>query len=215
MYEIRYICSDADGTLNDLESFQHWMVADYYTKLGKPIPEIKEPTAYDIVDIYEISKIQRQIIWLQYYKLYNVKYGPRSHAFEVLRNFQEMGKIIDIATAKAFVANFFVGGTVQGWFEKWLDDGGLKPRNIAYCSEKRAAEEKVEAIQSFKSQLMLEDRPFVFDKTLEVCDTVGMKQIWNEFYIPKNKPFQYYKANDFDDLPRIIDTIEKSKSRSY
>lgn len=213
MKKIEVICSDADGIVNDLETFQNWMINDYFTSKGEKTPEKKNPTAYDVKDQYELSKIQRDLIWLKYFPIYCQKFGPRSNVAEVFRYWQYIGKEVDIATARAFVTNFFLKAKVINWFEVWLQQNGIKPKEIIYCSEKLAHIEKVKAFNLLNADFGIEDKSQVLENLLDVCDIATINTSYNSEYEPVDKPFKLYRhaePNAWLKIKKTVDTIDNN-----
>ncbi len=215
MNRIEVICTDLDGIINDLELFQDWMIEDYYTSRGEPVPEVKNPTAYDIKDIYELSKIKRQLIWIQYFPYYSKYFGPRSDVFEVLKYWQAKGKKVYVPTARAFVTNFFLGKMSRNWVETWFQENEFKPDDIAWISEKNAPIEKVEAFKVLKADFGLDDQPKVIDPLLDICDIGTINTNNNSEYCPNNKTFAFYRHDDWLQIKDTVDKIDKGRSMKY
>lgn len=208
MSKIKVICTDLDGILNNLEKFNEWMIWNYFTLKGEPVPEKKNPHAYDVRDIYELSKTQRDIIWLKNYKYYCLKFGPRSHAFEVLRYWQESGKKVDVTTARAFVTNIFLGNMARNWAEMWFQQNNFKPNEIVWCSEKNTPIEKVKAYKLLHADFGLEDKPDVLDSLLDVCDMAAINTDHNELYVPNRKLYTLYRHDDFLQIKDTVDILD-------
>lgn len=209
MNKINVICTDLDGILNDLEAFIDWMIYDYFTSIGKPVPEKKNPNEYDAGDVYELSRAQRNIIWLKYFKYYSLKFGPRSHAFETIKNWQDAGKEVNVTTARAFVTSFFFGKTSRNWVETWFQENGCKPNNILYFSEKGAHIEKPEAFKLLKADFGIDDKPQVIDNLLDICPVGAIKTSHNKLYLPNGKPHEFYNLDDWKQMEQKVLTLDK------
>lgn len=214
MGKINVICTDLDGILNDLEAFNEWMIKDYFTSIGKPVPEKKNPHAYDIRDIYELSKILRDRIWIIYYPIYCQKFGPRSNAFDVLRYWQENNKEVNVTTARAFVTNLFFGKIARNWVEMWLQENNFKPNEIVWSSEKNTPIQKVEAYKQLKADFGIDDKPDVLDALLGVCDMATINTSHNALYVPQAKVYKLYRHDNFLQIKDTVDTLDcKGRSR--
>lgn len=206
---IKVITSDADGILTDLEQYQHWMVKDYFTKRGKEVPKIINPEAYDIADIYEITKKRRQIIWLEYFKNYCLSCEPRENAFEVLKYWQSLGIKISIVTARAFATNKLIGPVARKWYEEWQSMFDFIPNEIIYCPEKDSGPAKAKACKELNSQLMIEDKLDNFDPILEVCDIIGINTSYNQGFVPINKPNELYMVDNWNEVKETSEFISR------
>lgn len=210
---IKVITSDVDGILTDLEKYQHWMVKDYFTKRGKKVPKIVNQEAYDIADKYEITKKRRQIIWLEYFKNYCLSCEPWENAFETLKYWQESGTKIGIVTARAFATNPLLGPLARKWYEEWQAMYDFVPDEIIWCPEKNSGPSKAKACIDLKSELMLEDKIDNIENILDVCDTIAIETSYNENYQPINKPYDFYMVEDWSQIRKQVDTIEKKLRR--
>ena len=203
--KIEVLCTDADGVLNDLEAFQRWMIVDYYRQTGKPMPKVINPNGYDVTKMYEIGKLRRNIIWLQYFKQYCLEHPARPKTFETLKKIQSMGIQVPIVTSRAFVTTPILKHTARDWFEEWLELNEFEPDGIDYCVEKGSGPAKAAAVQKRKGDLMIDDKNDNFDAILEVCDTVGFPAMYNRDYVPENKPHDFYWApNYWEDVEEIV-----------
>ena len=215
---IDVICCDADGVVIDLDKYQKWAFNDYYTKIGQPVPEIINPEAYDPSDIYGISKELRFKIMSQYFPHYCQVARPRKDFLEMLRAFQLNGKKVNMVTARAMALDPKMGTTIQFWFGQWLYAfGDFVPDEIIFCSEENSGLEKAEACLKLignKGGIMYEDKPDNFDYLLDVCTTIGIRQPWNNGYIPpENAKYSYYLAKDSMETFLITNEIDKGVRR--
>lgn len=211
---IDVISTDIDGILTDLYNYQVWMVENYFKMRNEEVPAIKNPNAYDIAEIFEISKARRNIIWLDGYKRYRLYCEARKEAFETLKYWQEQGKKIVIVSAPAFAKTPIIGPKVIKWIEYWEQYHNFIPDEVVWCPEKNSGPAKAQACIDLNSKLMIEDKADNLDYTLEVCDSIALPTPYNQNYSPDNKPFDFYFSQDWPQIRKTVEQIE-NKSRRF
>lgn len=207
------ITTDVDGILTDLYRYQIWMVEHYYKSRGKEVPKIKNSNAYDIADIYEISKNRRNIIWLENYKYYRLYCEARKESFETLKYWQGRGKKIGLVSAPAFAITPLIGPKVIKWIQEWQNIYNFVPDEVIWCPEKESGPAKAKACKELKSKLMIEDKADNLDCTLEVCDSIGIPTPYNQGYQPENKPFDFYMKENWLEIRSTVDKLDNKPRR--
>ncbi|MDD4187322.1 MAG: hypothetical protein PHX04_00905 [Bacilli bacterium] len=210
---IDIITTDIDGILTDLYRHQIWMVEHYYKSKGKEVPKIKNPKAYDIAEIFEISKNRRNIIWLENYKYYRLYCEARKESFETLKYWQERGKKIGFISAPAFATTPLLGPKVIKWIQEWQNLYDFVPDEVIWCPEKESGLAKAIACKELKSELMIEDKADNLDFTLEVCDSIALSTPYNLGYQPENKPFDFYMKENWSEIRSTVDELDSKPRR--
>ncbi len=210
---IKVIACDVDGILTNLYLYQEVMVKHYFLSKGKEVPKKVNPDAYDIAEIYGLSKRERSIIWLNGYKNYRMFVDARINSFKTLKYWQERGRKIALVTSPAFVNYPIIGPKVKDWCYFWLDLNDFVPDEIVWCPEKDSGPAKAQACKDLKSDVMIEDKVSNLEYTLEVCDSIALPTPYNRDYQPENKPFDFYINNDWIEINETINELDNKPRR--
>lgn len=184
---------------------------------------IKNSTTFNVKDIYNIPKIQRDLFWLRHIWEYCIAYPPREHAVELFRDVRQKGdKSINITSRQYVQDNSFNG---KLWrkplFRKMLYDYyknyGIEFDNIVLCREKESSIDKRKACEDYNIHIMIDDQTDNALAISEVADEILlMNASYNQDCEGENitRIFNLYQAHDFIDAYRNNDRNELNKIKT-
>lgn len=214
---------DVDGVLTQLDKYQIEKGKKYFGE-----NTVIDTEKYDIKDIFNCSKQDREKFWTKYIWEYCLKSPVSPHAAEIIRKWKNEGHEISIITGRVHTTkNNIMGKIFRRMLEYWLEKSGIVYDRIVYCDEKTSAEDKVDVCRELEIDVMLEDKIENIEALKKVCKIISFDALYNRKYqnsdIPKIYNCDFKKAdeelekikNDPDFLPKkhfvILDGIERSK----
>ena len=158
---------DTDGVLTDMTGFLQSAARDYLNK--EPV----KPEAYDIQEMFDISKRKMLRYGFPMFLRYCKSCPPRENTQKVIDQLQKDGHELFEITARKF-ANL---KTPLGWYSrkmllKWYAKNGLHFSKIVFCSDNKAVSAKTQACIKHGATIMVEDRPDVAENLAENGITV-------------------------------------------
>lgn len=170
---------DVDGVLVDMESYQLKYGEKYFCdKLHR---EIKAPKGYDICDIFNCTREEREKFWTKYIWRYCLKEPMVRGASEYAKRMHERGDNIYIITGRAHTTEKGILGNVFRWMlRRWLRKNRFYYDDIFYCSEKNSASDKYDVCIANKIDILIDDKA---DNLLALKDLIKVycfSAAWND-----------------------------------
>ncbi len=186
---------DVDGVLVDVERFQLRYGKKYFCdKLHR---NIKNPKGYDICDIFDCTKKEREKFWIRYIWAYCLKEPMTKGAAEYAESMHKKGHKIFIVTGRAHTTEMGITGKIFRWMlTYWLKKNHFYYDEIFYCSEKNTAADKYNICIEKNIDLLIDDKAenllALKDKIKVYCFPAG----WNE----DHRELDVYRIKGFYDL---------------
>lgn len=157
---------DCDGVLTDMSAY----IYEYGEKYFKRKPCNLD--GYSTAEIFDCSDKDEFRFGLRYFFTYCKKWSPRSGAVEIISKLNNDGHELYEITARKFVTMH----NPLGWYSRFLYEQWLKKhcfsfKDIFYCSESNAPDDKLNGCRKHSVDLMIEDKP---DVALHLADN-GIK----------------------------------------
>ncbi len=186
---------DVDGVLVDVESYQIKYGKKYFCdKLHR---KIKNPKGYDICDIFDCTREEREKFWTKYIWAYCLKEPMAKGATEYAKRAHEKGHKIFIVTGRAHTTENGVTGKIFRWMLKmWLEKNHFYYDEIYYCSENNSAIDKYNVCLENNIDILIDDKA---ENILALKDKITVycfPAVWNE----DNRQLDRYRIKGFEDL---------------
>lgn len=144
---------DVDGVLVDLDGYQKEHGRAYFGKA-----EIDD-TRYDVQESFGVSRKERQAFWRRWIWRYCISEPVRENAPEVISRLRAEGHKIHIITGRVYVTQKGPWGALfRHMLFSWLKRNGIVYNEMALCTEKNSAEDKMLACQKYAIDVMIEDK---------------------------------------------------------
>lgn len=186
---------DVDGVLVDMESYQLKYGKKYFCdKLHR---KIKNPKGYDICDIFDCTREEREKFWTRYIWSYCLKEPMTKGAAKYAKDMHENGHKIYIVTGRAHTTEVGIMGKIFRWMLKyWLKKNHFYCDDIFYCSEKNSEADKYDVCIEKNIDILIDDK---IENLLALKDRVKIycfQARWNE----DCRELDAYRIRGFDDL---------------
>lgn len=170
---------DVDGVLVNLAAYQLIYGEKFFQKNYNM--QIKNPKAYDIVDIFECSKPQREKFWTRYIWGYCLKEPMTIGASDCMKKLREAGHKIYVITGRVHTTEKGITGALFRWMLKhWLKKNHFYYDEMLFCSEKDSSTDKYEICMKKNIDVMVDDK---VENLLALKDTIRVfcyPAPWNE-----------------------------------
>lgn len=186
---------DVDGVLVD--------TADYQLRYGKKYfcdkrqRKIKNPKGYDIYDIFECTKKEREMFWTKYIWAYCLKEPMTKGAAEYADRLHEKGHNVYIVTGRAHTTDKGITGKLFRWMlKRWLSKNHFYYDRIFYSSENDSAADKYDICIKNNIDVLIDDKA---ENLLALKDKIKVycfPAVWNE----DNRQLDSYRIKGFDEL---------------
>ena len=135
------IAFDVDGVMTNLAKFQLDTGRKYFGE-----DSVKDPTKYDVKDIFDVSKEEREKYWLKYIWPYCITEEMRKNLSELPKKLKADGHKIYIITGRVHTTEDGIRGKLfRKMLLSWLKKNGFEYDEIIYVNENNSAEEKLNA----------------------------------------------------------------------
>lgn len=125
---------DIDGVLTNLEQYQLDCGSKLFSKYNK---KIVNPYAYEITEIYDVSKELENEFWDEYFYVYSKEEPARKHASEIIKKLKEEGHDIIIITARYYAnEDSEEGEKSRNTILNWLKEYDIYYDKIVYEANK-------------------------------------------------------------------------------
>ena len=170
---------DVDGVLVDLGTYQLTYGIPYFReKYGM---EVKNPKGYDIQDVFQCTREQREQFWTKYIWAYCLKAPMTEGAAETVAALKKAGHRIVIITGRAHTTEKGVTGALfRAMLKYWLRKNRFPYDEIIFCSESESAADKLEACRKKQIDVMIDDKPENLFALKDSVKIVCYPAIWNE-----------------------------------
>jgi len=192
---------DCDGVLTDMSAY----IYEYGEKYFKRKPSNLD--GYSTSEIFNCSAKDEFRFGLRYFFTYCKKWPPRSGAAETISKLNNDGHKLYEITARKFVTMH----NPLGWYSRFLYEQWLKKycfsfKDIFYCSESNAPDDKLIGCSKYSVNIMIDDKPEV---ALHLANN-GIKVLlydtrYNQNVVNKN----IIRVYDWNDIYVNIANIEK------
>lgn len=146
---------DADGVIFDLFRFQ---IEKGMKHFNKNINEINIEK-YDVQDIFDVTRLERQKFWLRYIYEYCMRSKLMDGVVETIKKWKDEGHKVYNITSRVYVTDPGIMGVIfRRMLEKRYEKEGIVFDGIDYCSEKDSAREKMLACHKRQIDVMIEDK---------------------------------------------------------
>ena len=166
---------DVDGVLTYLEEYQ--------LKTGKKYFKTQDfdETKYDIQDIFNVTKKEREKYWTKYIWNYCLTEPIRVDAKKVIDKLKEDGHEIHIITGRVHTTKDNAKGKLfRKMLVYWLKKNGIQYDSINYCSESNSASEKFEICKKLGIDIMIEDKKENIDAISEIANVICINASYNQ-----------------------------------
>lgn len=192
---------DVDGVLTDIEKFQLFYGKKFFK--NKYDMEVKNPTAYDIKQIFNCSDKQSKKFWSKYIWKYCIKQEMREYAKEEIDKLREDNDIYIITSRVYTTDNGIKGALFRGMLKFWLRKNRFKYDKIFFCSEKNTSKEKLNICLKEKVDILVDDNPDNLLLIKKEIPVICFSATWNEMY----SQLECCRIKDFRELSTMIDKI--------
>ena len=192
---------DADGVIFDLEKFQIENGKKWFKRGDAGLNK----KAYDVSDIFNVSRFRRQIFWARHIYNYCMHSELMDGVVENIKKWQTEGHKLYNITSRVYVDQDDMLGKFFRWMvEERYRREGIKFDGIDYCSEKDSASDKMIACKKRQINVMIEDKEDNLEAISKNTETkvVCMNNAWNESY---ENP-EMVRADNFDDIDKYVQT---------
>ncbi len=171
---------DADGVLTDMTAFN----LEYGERYFKRKP--KKPDGYNVCEMFEVSEKDEFKFGLRYFITYCTKWPPRMNAVKAIKKLEHDGHELYEITARKFATD----NNLLGWYSRKMFRGWIKKhkfcfKDIYFCAEKTAPDEKLKECHRLSVDVMIDDKP---DVALKIAES-GIKVLM--FDAPYNHGIQH------------------------
>lgn len=194
---------DVDGVLTNLEEYQLKYGKKYFGE-----EKLVNPKAYDITDIFGVSKEEREKFWTKYIWKYCLKDEPKINSSETIRKLKEDGDKIYIITGRAHTTEENALGKIfRKMLISWLRKNDIPYEDIIFCDESKSASDKFEACKKLNIDVMLEDKAENIEEISKLCDVICFNAAYNEDY----KNDKIYRVNTYEEAYENIKKIREKR----
>lgn len=202
------IAFDVDGVLTNLEKFQIENGKKYF----KDIKTIDD-TKYDVKEIFNCTKEQREKFWLKYIWSYCLTEEMTPYASELSKKLKKDGNKIYIITGRVHTTE---EGTRGKLFRKmllyWLKKNNFVYDEIVYVDEKNSSNEKLDACKNNNIDLIIEDKAENIEAIKGTSDIVCINAGYNRNYdFGNNIP----RLNDLKDAYNTINEMLEKNNKKF
>ena len=183
---------DCDGVLTDMSAY----IYEYGEKWFKRKPVNLD--GYSTAEIFDCTDKDEFRFGLRYFFTYCKKWPPRENASEIIRKLNNDGHTLYEITARKFVTMH----NPLGWYSRYLYEHWLKKhdfdfKDIFYCSEGNAPEDKLKGCLKYSAVLMIEDKPEV---ALHLADNKITVLLFDTRYNQNVKHDNIIRVYDWNDV---------------
>jgi uncharacterized HAD superfamily protein len=202
---IKNIGIDVDGPLANLQAYQFEKGIPYFSKL-KGVSEsevVVDPNAYDVKEIFGVTKEERDKFWKKYIWEYCLLLKPDKETVEKIQKWHKQGKKIYIITSRVYVdERSFLGLLFRTMLTYWLKTNDIPYDDIVYCSEKESYIDKAKACEELDISIMIDDMVCNVKEISKSRVTACYDANWNQDYEAK------YRVKDFNEADKLIQIID-------
>lgn len=187
---------DCDGVLTDMSAYIYEYGEKYFKR--KPV----NLDGYSTAEIFNCTDKDEFLFGLRYFFTYCKKWPPRENASEIIRKLNNDGHTLYEITARKFVTMH----NPLGWYNRYLYEHWLKKhdfdfKDIFYCSESNAPEDKLKGCIKYSAVLMIEDKP---DVALHLADNNIMVLLFDTRYNQDVNHDNIIRVYDWNDVYKKI-----------
>lgn len=192
---------DVDGVLVDVQSYQLKYGKRYFCE--KLHRDIINPKGYDICDIFDCTREEREKFWIKYIWAYCLKEPMTTGAADYAKKCHEKDHKIYIITGRAHTTEKGITGKLFRWMLRhWLKKNDFYYDDIFYCSEKNSAADKYDVCIENDIDVLIDDKAENLLALMDKITVYCFPAVWNE----DNRKLDTYRIKGFDEL------IEKMSS---
>ena len=201
------IAFDVDGVMTNLAKFQLDTGRKYFGE-----DSVKDPTKYDVKDIFDVSKKDREKYWLKYIWPYCITEEMRKNLSELSKKLKEDGHKIYIITGRVHTTEDGIRGNLfRKMLLSWLKKNGFEYDEIIYVNENNSAEEKLNACKENNIDLMIEDKTENIEVIKDVSSVICVNAEYNE-----NADFgDIVRIDNFDNGYEVINSVLEKDNKSF
>lgn len=190
---------DVDGVLIDLEGYQLKYGQEYFEKTYNL--SVNNPKAYDIKDIFECTKEQREKFWTKYIWKYCLKEPMTMGAAETVKNLRKEGNKIYVVTGRAHTTEKGIVGGIFRWMLKhWLKKNHFQYDKIFFCSETDSSTDKYDICLREKVDVLVDDKPENLLALKDKIQVICYPAVWNKEY----RELDRYRIDKFEEIKEKI-----------
>ena len=201
------IAFDVDGVMTNLAKFQLDTGRKYFGE-----DSVKDPTKYDVKDIFDVSKEEREKYWLKYIWPYCITEEMRKNLSELSKKLKEDGHKIYIITGRVHTTEDGIRGKLfRKMLLSWLKKNDFEYDEIIYVNENNSAEEKLNACKENNIDLMIEDKTENIEVIKDVSSVICVNAEYNE-----NADFgDIVRIDNFDNGYEVINSVLEKDNKSF
>lgn len=201
------IAFDVDGVMTNLAKFQLDTGRKYFGE-----DSVKDPTKYDVKDIFDVSKEEREKYWLKYIWQYCITEEMRKNLSELSKKLKEDGHKIYIITGRVHTTEDGIRGKLfRKMLLSWLKKNDFEYDEIIYVNENNSAEEKLNACKENNIDLMIEDKTENIEVIKDVSSVICVNAEYNE-----NADFgDIVRIDNFDNGYEVINSVLEKDNKSF
>lgn len=169
---------DVDGVLVDMAGYQLKYGEEYFRKKHLPV---RNPSAFDIKDIFECSSEEREKFWIRYIWKYCLREPMTSGASQLSHKLKEDGHKVTIVTARAHTTEKGLTGRVfRRMLQHWLKKNDFVYDEIYYCSESDSPKDKTDICINHVVDVLIDDKPENLLSLMGKINIICYPACWNE-----------------------------------
>ena len=201
------IAFDVDGVMTNLAKFQLDTGRKYFGE-----DSVKDPTKYDVKDIFDVSKEEREKYWLKYIWPYCITEEMRKNLSELPKKLKADGHKIYIITGRVHTTEDGIRGKLfRKMLLSWLKKNGFEYDEIIYVNENNSAEEKLNACKENNIDLMIEDKTENIEVIKDVSSVICVNAEYNE-----NADFgDIVRIDNFDNGYEVINSVLEKDNKNF
>ena len=190
---------DVDGVLVDVRTFQLREGKRYFQK--KYGISIKNPDMFEVQDVFECTKKQRESFWIKYIWKYCLKEPMTEDAAEVVNSLREEGHRIVIITSRVHTTETGITGKLFRWMLRhWLRKNHMTYDDIIFCEEKGSGVDKLRVCKENNIDVMVDDSPENLYEIRKNNQVICYTAAWNL----KCHDLDACRVNSFKELHAMI-----------
>lgn len=172
---------DVDGVLVDQANYQLKYGAEFFCHEYNM--QVKNPKGFDIQDIFQCSKQQREAFWQKYIWAYCLKEPMTKDAARVASELRRDGHKVIIVTGRAHTTEQGLTGILfRAMLKHWLKKNKFPYDEIIFCSESKSADDKVKVCLEKKIDIMVDDKTENLFALRDSIEIICYSAVWNEDY---------------------------------